>query len=155
MELKTKVNAEEGKNDLVITRAFELPLELLFRACTEPDLVAQWMGTRVLKMENRPHGGYQLETRDGQGNVVFEAHGTIHEFVPNEKITRTFEMTNAHFGVQLEFMEFEKLTDDTSKLTIHTIYRSNALRDENLQLPFRQGINWAHNELEKIARKLK
>ncbi|GAA0562433.1 SRPBCC family protein [Chitinophaga japonensis] len=155
MELKTKVNAEEGKNDLLITREFNLPLELLFRACTEPALVEQWMGTRVLKMENKKHGGFQLETRDDHGNVVFEANGTVHAFVPNGKITRTFEMTNASFGVQLEFMEFEKLTDDTSKLTIHTIYRSNALRDEHLKLPFKQGINWAHNELEKIAGKLK
>lgn len=155
MELKTKVNAEEGKNDLLITREFDLPLELLFRACTEPALVEQWMGTRVLKMENKKHGGFRFETSDRHGNVLMEANGAIHEFVPNEKITRTFEMTNATFGVQLEFMEFEKLTDDTSKLTIHTIYRSNALRDENLKLPFKQGINWAHNELEKIAGKLK
>lgn len=155
MELKTKVNAEEGKNDLLITREFDLPLELLFRACTEPALVEQWMGTRVLKMENKKHGGFQFETRDRHGNVAMEANGAVHEFIPNKKITRTFEMTNATFGVQLEFMEFEKLTDDTSKLTIHTIYRSNALRDENLKLPFKQGINWAHNELEKIAGKLK
>ena len=32
MEQKTKVNAEEGKHDLIITREFELPLELLFKA---------------------------------------------------------------------------------------------------------------------------
>ncbi|MGN7720337.1 SRPBCC domain-containing protein [Chitinophaga sp. 22620] len=155
MELKTKVNAEEGRQDLLITREFDLPVELLFRAYSEPELLEQWMGTRVLKMDNQKYGGYHFETKDENGNVVFAANGTIHEFVPEEKITRTFEMMNAPYGVTLEFLEFEKLSDDTSKLTMHVVYRSNALRDENLKLPFKQGVNWAHNELEKIAGKLK
>src|SRR5438105_6499751 len=120
MERKTKINAEDGKQELVITREFDLPLELLFKAYEEPDIVEQWMGTKVLKLENKKHGGYQFETSDPHGNVVFKANGTIHEFVPNRKITRTFEMENAPFGVQLEFLEFEKLTDETSLLSIHT-----------------------------------
>src|SRR6476659_7175567 len=120
MERKTKVDAEDGKQDLVISREFDLPLELLFRAYAEPEIVEQWMGTKVLKLENKKYGGYQFETSDSEGNVVFRANGTIHEFVSNQKITRTFEMENAPFGVQLELLEFEKLTDDTSKLIIHT-----------------------------------
>ena len=68
MELKTQVNAEEGKQELVITREFDLPVDLLFRAYTEADIVAQWMGTKVLKLENRNHGGYEFETTDPQGN---------------------------------------------------------------------------------------
>jgi len=108
----------------------------------------------VLKLENKKHGGYRFETSDPQGNVVFQANGTIHEFVPDSKITRTFEMENAPFGVQLEFLEFEKLTDETSLLSIHTVFRSNALRDQLLQLPFAQGINMAHNRLQEIVSKL-
>ena len=155
MERKTKINAEDGRQDLVITREFDLPLELLFRAYVEPEIVEQWMGTRVLKLENKKHGGYRFETSDPQGNVVFQANGTIHEFVPDSKITRTFEMENAPFGVQLELLQFEKLTDDTSKLNIHTIFESVALRDEMLKLPFKQGINMAHNRLQEIVGKLK
>jgi len=155
MERKTKVNAEDDKQELVITREFDLPLELLFKAYVEPEIVEQWMGTKVLKLENRQHGGYQFETTDGEGNAVFRANGTIHEFVPNQKITRTFEMENAPFGVQLEFLEFEKLSDDTSKLSIHTIFKSAALRDQLLQLPFARGINMAHDRLQEIAGKLK
>jgi len=155
MERKTKINAEDGRQDLVITREFDLPLELLFRAYVEPEIVEQWMGTRVLKLENKKHGGYRFETSDPQGNVVFQANGTIHEFVPDSKITRTFEMENAPFGVQLEFLEFEKLTDETSLLSIHTVFRSNALRDQLLQLPFAQGINMAHNRLQEIVSKFK
>jgi len=155
MKRKTEVHAEDGKQELKITREFELPVELLFKAYTEPEIVAQWMGTKVLKLENKKHGSYEFETSDPQGNVVFRANGTIHEFSPNEKIIRTFQMENTPFDAQLEFLEFEKLNDDTSKLTIHIIYKSVALRDQTLQLPFAQGINMAHNRLQEIVNNLK
>jgi uncharacterized protein YndB with AHSA1/START domain len=155
MERKTKINAEEGKQDLMITREFDLPLELLFKAHVEPDIVEQVMGTKVLKLESKKHGSYQYKTTDAQGNVVFQAGGVIHEFVPNRKITRTFEMENTPFGVQLEIYEFEQLTDDTSKLNMHVIYESVALRDQLLKLPFAQGINMAHNRIQDIVIKLK
>jgi uncharacterized protein YndB with AHSA1/START domain len=151
MELKTKIEAEEGKQELLITREFDLPVELLFKAYIEPRIVEQWMGTKVLKLENKKHGGWQFETSDAQGNVVFQANGVIHEFVPNRKITRTFEMQNTPFAVQLEFLEFDKLTDSTSKLTMHIVYKSVALRDQMLQLPFAQGLNMAHNRLQDIV----
>ena len=154
MQQKTKISAEGGKQELVITREFDLPLELLFRAYIEPDIVEQWMGTKVLKLENKKHGSYQFETTDPQGNK-YGFNGVIHEFIPNGKIIRTFEMENAPFGVQLEFLEFEKLTDDTSKLNIQIVYRSVAHRDQMLQLPFAQGINMAHNRLQNIVSKLK
>ena len=153
MEQKTKINAEDGKQELVITREFDLPLELLFKAYVEPEIVEQWMGTKVLKLENKKHGSYQFETTDLKGNK-HGFNGVIHEFSPNRKITRTFEMDNAPFGVQLEFLEFEKLTDGTSKLNMHVVYKSVALRDQLLQLPFAQGINMAHNRLQDIVGKL-
>lgn len=154
MERKTKVHAEDGKQDLLITREFDLPLELLFKAYIEPDLLEQWMGSKVLKLESKKHGSYQLEKTNDKGNVVFRANGAIHEFIPNEKIIRTFEMENAHFGVQLEVLEFEKLTNDTSRLSIHIIYESVALRDQNLKLPFAWGINMAHNRLQDVVSRL-
>ena len=149
MERKTKIHAEDGKQELTITRDFDLPLDLLFKAYEESDLVEQWMGTKVIKLDNKRHGSYQFETTDPKGNK-HGFNGTIHEFVPNQKITRTFEMESAPFGVQLEFLEFEKLTDDTSKLNMHIVYRSVAVRDEILKLPFAQGINMAHNRIQEI-----
>lgn len=155
MERKTKINAEEGKQELVITREFDLPLELLFKAYVEPEIVEQWMGTKVVKLENKKHGSWQFETSDAQGNVMLRSNGVIHEFVPDRKITRTFEMENTPFPVQLEFLEFEKLTDNTSKLNMKIIYKSVADRDQMLKLPFAQGINMAHNRLQDIVSKLK
>ena len=155
MEQKTKVEAEDGKQDLLITREFDLPVALLFKAYTEAGFLEQWMGTKVLKLESKKHGSYQFETSDGKGNVTFKASGVIHEFSPNQKITKTFEMEGMPFGVQLEVYEFEQLTPDTSKLHMHVIYESAAQRDQVLKLPFAQGINMAHNRMQEILNKLK
>ena len=155
MKQKTMIHAEDGKQEILITREFDLPVELLFKAYTEPEIVEQWMGTKVVKLECKKHGGWQFETSDAEGNVVFRANGVIHAFVPDRKIIRTFEMDNAPFEAQLEFLEFEKLTDDTSKLNMHIVYRSVELRDQMLQLPFAQGLNMAHNRLQDVAGKLK
>ncbi|PTS95774.1 ATPase [Flavobacterium sp. HMWF030] len=155
MEPKTKISAEDDKQEIVITREFDLPLELLFKAYVEPEIVEQWMGTKVIKLENKVHGGYQFETSDNSGNIVFQANGVIHEFVDNQKITRTFEMENSPFAVQLEFLEFESITEETSKLKMHIIYKSVELRDQMLKLPFAQGINKAHNRIQEIVSKIK
>ncbi|PPL01367.1 SRPBCC domain-containing protein [Parapedobacter indicus] len=154
MERKTKIHAEEGKQELLITREFDLPVALLFKAYVVPEIVEQWMGTKVLKLENRKHGSWRFETSDAQGNVVFQSNGVIHDVVPNQKITRTFEMDNTPFATQLEFLEFEELTSDTSKLTMHIVFRSVADRDQLLQLPFAQGINMAHNRLQEVVAQL-
>jgi len=106
-------------------------------------------------LESKKNGSYLLEKTDDKGNVVFQARGVIHEFNPNRKIIRTFEMGNTPFGVQLEIYEFEKLTDETSKLRMHVIYESVEQRDQVLQLPFTQGLNWAHNRIEEILSKVK
>jgi uncharacterized protein YndB with AHSA1/START domain len=152
MILKTKIHAEDGKQDLVITREFELPVELLFQAYAQSELVEEWMGTKVLKLESKKHGSYQFETTDPFGNK-HGFNGVIHEFNPNQKITRTFEMENTPFEAWLEFLDFESLTEDTSLLKIHQVYRSVVYRDQLLQLPFAQGINMAHNRLQEIAGK--
>ncbi|HUB62548.1 MAG TPA: SRPBCC domain-containing protein [Puia sp.] len=155
MEQRTQVKAENGKQEYLITREFDLPLELLFRAFVEPGIVGEWMGTNVLKLESKKHGSYQFETRDAQGKVTFRANGAIHELIPNRKIIRTFEMENAPVGVQLEVYEFEPLTDNTSRLNMHVIYESVEKRDQVLQFGLVQGVNWAHNRLQEVLSKIK
>ncbi|MBU2905833.1 SRPBCC domain-containing protein [Arenibacter algicola] len=149
MEQKTNINALEGKQDLTITREFDLPVELVYKAYTEAEFIAQWMGTNVLKLENRNHGSYEFET-SYDGNVMFKANGTIHKLIPNQEMVRTFEMENTPIGVQLEFLNFEKVTEDKSKLTIQIIYKSEKHRAAQLKLPFAYGLNMAHNKLEEV-----
>ncbi len=156
MEQKTKVNAEGGKQELTIVRDFDLPVELLFKAYEDPNIIEQVMSNpyttaKLLKFEGKKHGSYKIESTDAQGKVVFSANGTFHEFSP-KKIIRTFEMDNVPFGVQLEIYDFEPLTDNTSRLNTHIIYESAAQRDEVLKMPFAQGLSMAHDRLQEIMK---
>ncbi|WP_291914440.1 SRPBCC domain-containing protein [Chitinophaga sp. CB10] len=155
MERKTQVRAEDGKQELTITREFELPVDLLFRAYAEPEIIEQWMGTKVVSFSGKRHGHWQYQTSDKEGKVVFSANGTFHAFEKDTKIIRTFEMENTGFGVQLEFLQFEPLTEDTSKLTVHILYGSPAERDQFLKIGMDKGMNMAHNRLQQIVEKLK
>lgn len=155
MEQKTKIIAENGKQEILITRTFDLPVGLLFKAYTDAELVEQWMGNKVLKMDNRVHGAYEFETRDERGNILFRANGSIHKIIENQNITRTFEMENTDFPVQLEFLDFESIHENASKLTMKIVFKTVADRDNLLKLPFAQGINMAHNQLEQVIGKLK
>ncbi len=159
MELKTKIHAEEEKYDVRITRDFDLPADLVFRAHVEPELFEQWMsheyGTvKVIKFEAKRHGGWAFETAGPDGSILFRANGTIHDLVPDKKITRTFEMDGSPFDVQLEFLEFEEITSETSRLTMQSIYRSVELRDQMLKLPFAAGLSMAHDRLQNVIGEL-
>lgn len=150
MDKKTQVSAENGRQDLWITRQFDLPAELVFKAYTEAEFFEQWMGTKLLKFDCKPHGSYRFETCDPKGNVAFYANGVFHRIVQNLEVTRTFEMEGSPFGVQLEFLDFEPIDEVTSKLKIHIIFQSGDQRDQMLRLPFSQGINMAHNRLQEL-----
>ena len=149
MELRTKITAEDDKQELIITRVFDLPLDLLFKAYEEPEIVEQWMGTKVQKLENKAHGSWCFETSHN-GQIVFSANGVILEFVPNEKITRTFQMENSVFPVQLEFFEFEKINEETSQLTMQIVFKSVEFRNQLLKMPFAQGLSMAHDRLQNL-----
>lgn len=153
MELKTKIEVENGRQGLTIRREFELPVELLFTAYIEPELIEQWMGTTVVQLENKKFGCYRFETKDPSGNI-HGFSGVIHELITNQSIIRTFEMENTPFPVQLEFLEFEKIDKMKSKLTMYVLYKSEEVRDQMLKLPFKQGLNMAHNRLLEVVSKL-
>lgn len=152
MELKTKVIAEDGKQELTIEREFDLPASLVFKAHTVPELIEQWMGNKVLQFEKQNHGSYVFETKAPEGHVLFRANGVLLNLVEDQSFVRTFEMENTGFPIQLEFFTFETISDNKSKLKMHIIYKSVEHRDQILKMPFAQGINMAHNRLETIIK---
>ncbi len=104
MERKTQITADEGKQELTITREFDLPLDLLFKAYVEAEIVEQWMGTKVLKLENKQHGSYRFETSDAKGNVVFRCNGVIHEFIPERKLPELLRWKTRRFPYSWSFL---------------------------------------------------
>ena len=158
--MKTKIHAEEGKQSITITREFDLPVALLFKAHAEAGIFEQWMSheygtTKVVNWDAKNHGGWRFETRAADGTVLFGANGVFHAFIPDQQIVRTFEMENTPFGTQLDFISFEKLSDQTSRLIIHSVYKTVERRDELLKLPFAQGLNMPHNRLQEVIGQLK
>lgn len=154
MQAKTKIHAEDGKQEIFITREFDLPLELLFKAYTDENLVAKWMGTNVIKLESKKQGAWHFQTIDKNRNMEINMNGVIHDIIPNSKIIRTFEMENSPFAAQIEYLDFEKIDENKSKLTIQIVYKSVEIRDQMLKLPFAYGLNMAHNRLQEIASEL-
>ena len=76
---KTKITAEPGKQEIFITREFDAPRELVFKAFTNPELVPQWWGpsylsTRVDKMDVRLGGQWRFINQDAQGNEYANQH---------------------------------------------------------------------------------
>ncbi len=151
---KTQVIAEPEKQEILITRGFDAPAELVYRAFSEAEIFEQWMTTKVLQFDFKKLGAYQFQTNDAAGNVAFKASGAFHDVVLNEKIVRTFEMENSPFSTQLEFLEFENVENGKCKLTMHSIFKSVELRDKLLQQPFAFGLNMAHDRLQIIINKL-
>lgn len=156
MDYRTKITAEPGKQELFINREFDLPVELLFRAHTDPALLAQWMSNdyakmTVEKLDAQPQGAWHYVVKDPSGKT-FNFYGVIHDIESPARLVRTFQMDSpsGEPSVQLEFHTFTKLTDSTSKLTTQTIYRSNKERDDMIRMGMAPGANMAHDRLQEV-----
>src|SRR5512141_3277767 len=142
---KTHLIAEPGKQEIIGTRLFDAPRELVFKAYTNPELIPEWWGparytTFVERMEVRPGGRWRFIQRDSQGSE--EAfHGVYHEVAPGEQIVQTFEYEGIPgHHVILETITFED-QDGKTKMTDHMVYQSLADRDGMLQSGMEEGSN--------------
>ena len=93
-ENKTVITAEPGKQELFITREFDAPRELVFRAHTEPELYEQWVGPNDLKMTveqmDAVAGGSYRFVHEREGHK-YTFHGVYHEVLSPQRIIGTFE----------------------------------------------------------------
>ena len=157
---KTHVLAEPGKQELLITREFDAPRELVFKACTDPTLIPQWWGPRSLstevdKMDVRPGGQWRFINRDAEGNED-AFHGVYHEVLAPERIIDTFEYEGlpetGH--VTLETMKLEALPGGRTRLTTQSVFQSVADRDGMLQSGMEEGVNDTYDRLAELLKKM-
>lgn len=157
---ETKVHAEPGKQEILITREFDAPRELVFKAVTDPNLVSQWWGPRYLstvvdKMDVRPGGQWRFIQRDAEGNK-YAFHGVYHEILAPERIIDTFEFDGlpetGH--VAMETMKFEELPGGRTRFTTQSVFQSVADRDGALQSGMESGINDTHDRLAELLKKM-
>jgi len=157
---QTKITAEPGKQEILITREFDAPRELVFKAFTEPELLSQWWGpsylsTLVDTMDVRPGGQWRFINRDAQGKE-YAFHGVYHEILAPERIIDTFEFEGlpetGH--VSLETLTLEELPGGRTRLTSQSVFRSVADRDGMLQSGMEEGLNESYDRLAELLKKM-
>jgi uncharacterized protein YndB with AHSA1/START domain len=156
---QTSIIAEPGKQEIVITREFDAPRELVFKAFTDPQLIPQWWGPRHLstevdKMDVRPSGEWRWINRDAEGNA-YAFHGVYHEVLAPARIIDTFEFEGlpetGH--VSLETLTLEELPEGRTRLTAHTVFQSVADRDGMLQSGMEKGVEDTYDRLAELLKK--
>jgi uncharacterized protein YndB with AHSA1/START domain len=156
---ETKIIADPDKHDITITREFDAPRELVFKAFTDPKLFAQFMGPRNLKtdikkFEAKPGGEWRYVQTEPNGKEHW-FHGVFHEVFAPERIIQTFEYDNlpekGHAALDTEI--FESLPDDRTKTTIHSVFQSVADRDGMIQSGMERGVIESHERLDEVLEK--
>jgi len=152
---KTTITVEPGKQELFITREFDAPRELVFKAHTDPKLYSQWLGPRGYEMileTFQPHSGgrYRYIHKD-QNGTEYGFHGVFHE-ISEELMIQTFEFEGlpepGH--VILDTMRLEELPGNRTKVTIQSIYQSVSDRDGMVQSGMEHGMNEGYERLDEL-----
>lgn len=156
----TKITAEPGKQEIIITREFDAPRELVFKAFTDPELYVQWIGPRGLTtmletFESRNGGSWRYIQKD-PGGKEFAFHGVNHEVLPPERIIGTFEFEGLpeKGHVILQTARFEALQGNRTRMIEQSVFQSVADRDGMLQSGMEAGVNDSYDRLDELLEKL-
>src|ERR1044071_6025627 len=156
---KLNVTAEPGKQDVIITREFDAPRDLVYKAHTDPKLYVQWLGPRGYEMVLdvfEPHSGgrYRYIHKDQNGNE-FGFHGVFHE-ISDDLMIQTFEFEGLpeKGHVALDTMRLEDLPGNRTRLTIQSLFRSVEDRDGMVQAGMEHGMREGYERLDELLEKM-
>ena len=156
---KTKITAEPGRQEFFITREFDAPRELVFKAFTDPKLYTQWLGPRrytmnLEKFEPRSGGMWRYTHKDKDGNE-FGFHGVYHEVLAPERMIDTFEFEGLpeKGHVSLETAKFMELPGGRTRVTMQSVFQSVADRDGMMQSGMEEGVNDSFDRLDELLEK--
>jgi uncharacterized protein YndB with AHSA1/START domain len=143
-----------SEREVVMTRIFDAPRELVFKAHTDPNLIPQWWGLRnnttiVEKMDVRPGGTWRFIQRDAEGNE-FAFNGEYREVVPPERLVNTFEFEGMPGRIILDTSIFEELPDGKTKLTAISLFETMEDRDWMIRTGMEVGSNESWNRLDEL-----
>jgi uncharacterized protein YndB with AHSA1/START domain len=154
---ETSLIAEPGKQDVVISRVFDAPRDLVFKACTGPELISQWWGpkaftTTVDAMDVRPGGTWRYVQR-GAGGEDYGFHGVYHDVTPPERLIYTFEFEPMPGHVALDTVTLEDL-DGRTKVTDRVVYQTVEDRDGTLQSGMEEGMNETMDRFTELVEEM-
>ncbi|NJC95126.1 MAG: ATPase [Anaerolineales bacterium] len=150
---RTTITAEPGVQEIFITREFDAPRELVYKAHVDPKLYVQWLGPHGYEMvletfEPVSGGKYRYIHKDPDGNE-FGFRGSFHEMSP-ERMVQTFEFEGYPGHVSLDTMTLEALPGDRTKVTIHSVFQSVSDRDGMIQNGMEKGMREGYERLDEI-----
>ena len=153
----TTITAEPGVPYIEMTREFDAPRDLLFRAHTDPELLVQWLGPRRLTMtidrlEPRDGGTWRYTHRDTDG-TEYGFHGVYHGTPSPDGIVQTFEFEGAPGHVSLDSLVLEE-RDGRTLLRGHSVFQSVEDRDAMIQSGMETGVNDSMDRLAELVARL-
>lgn len=147
---KLKVTTPSDR-EIVLTREFDAPRDLVFKAMTDPDAIPKWWGPRrfvtiVDKMDVRPGGVWRFINRDADG-TEYAFNGVYQEIVPPARLVYTFEFEGFPGHVSLETIVFEERDGKTTSVDT-IVFDSKEDRDGTLQSGM---VSGAAETLDRLA----
>ncbi len=153
---ETKIIAEPGKQEVFIIREFDAPRELVFKAHTDPELFAQWIGphgmaTNLEAFEPVSGGKYRFVQTAPDGNE-YAFRGVFHEVTAPERVIQTFEYEGLPESghVSLETMVLEELPGNRTRMRAQSVFQTGADRDGMIESGMEQGVNEGYERLDAI-----
>jgi uncharacterized protein YndB with AHSA1/START domain len=141
-----------GDRDIHIERIFNALRERVWRAFTDPSLVAQWWGRGnklvIEKMEVERGGHWRFVEHSADGVHGFE--GRYREVTPPERLVQTFEWDGMPGHVAIETVIFEDLGDGRTKVVNTSLFHTTEERDGMLQSGMEGGLNESYAALDRL-----
>ena len=150
---ETQIVADPDVPLVRITREFDAPVEKVYRAHTDPDLLVQWLGPRGLEMridqyDCRTGGSYRyVHSHDGE---EYGFRGCFHEVRPNELIVQTFTFEGMPDGVALEKLVLEDIGNGRTRLTATSLVDSFEGRDAFVASGMETGVVEGYERLDEV-----
>jgi uncharacterized protein YndB with AHSA1/START domain len=156
----TKMIAKPDQQEIIVTREFDAPRQLVFKAWTDVDLYPLWIGPRELSTiieVFEPHlgGTYRFIQTDPAGHE-FAFHGVYHEVTAPERIIETFEYEGLpeKGHASLGATTFEALPDNRTRVTSRSVFLTVADRDGMLAGDMERGEIESYERLDELLKKI-
>jgi len=154
-----EVTAEPGVPQVQTARTFDAPLDLVYRAFTEPDLLVQWLGPHGYTMtidryDVHDGGTYRYTHTDDKGNA-WAFHGVFHGDPSTDGMVQTFEFEGAPGHVSMDTVTFDE-QDGRTTVRTNSVFQSVEDRDAMVTSGMETGMREGYERLEELlVRELK
>lgn len=149
----TRITAEPGIPFIDMSREFDAPRDIVFRAHIDPELLTQWLGPGRLTMivdrfDARDGGTWRYIHRDANGND-YGFHGVFHGDPSPEGMVQTFEYEGAPGHVSLDSIKLEE-RDGRTFLTGRSVFQSIEARDAMVESGMETGLTEGYERLDDL-----